>query len=113
MIVSPTLYEKLQEIGSGKLKRKTVHIYKKEDLPTNINDNKKFEYHENNMNRLNEQNNIFIRRGFSAIICQMRMTVVKKIEQCIQANEKQTDKFLIFAQDKLLQILKEKYASFE
>lgn len=109
--VSPTLYEKLQEIGSGKLKKKTVHIYTKEDLPTNINDNKKFEYHENNMNRLNEQNNIIYPSGFSAIYISNENDSFEEIEQCIQANEKQTDKFLVFVQDDLLQILKEKYDS--
>jgi len=109
--ISPSLYEKLQNCKNVKLEKKNIHIYTKEDLPTDIHANRKFEYHENNMNRLNEQNNIIYPSGFSAIYIAKETDQCEEIEQFVLANQEQTVKLLLFVNEGIIENLKEKFIS--
>lgn len=102
--VSPTLYKMLEKIDSPKLKRQQyIHLYTENDAKKVENgDNRKFQYHDNNMNRLAQNNKMIYPDAFQGIIIANQYDTAEDIINCASYNREQFDKLIVFVGNEIL-----------
>lgn len=109
--VSPSLYKKLEEIGSAKVQKGEIYVYTERDMSTNETDNRKFDYHDNNMNRLAEGNSNIYPVGFSVIYIAEEGDHLDEIKDFVAANREQALRMALFVEESMLTGLERTYGN--
>lgn len=104
---SETMYNKLKEMNTPKYRKGLVNLYTKDDIEkVQVGDNHKFDYHENNMNRLAAGNNRIYPSEFFGVIIDQSINSIENLKDCIDNNKNQFEKMFIFAeQSKYIELI--------
>lgn len=106
--VSVSLFKKLEGIKSPKLRKGQVHVYEKDELPTDSSLNRKSDYHDNNMNRLSNCNQTIYSEYHPIIFISDESDTEIDVKNVINNNVSQTKKLILFVAKKLIPLI-EKY----
>ncbi len=99
--VSESMIRELEKIKSPGFRKGRVHLYTKEELPEDARENRKYEYHDNNMNRVSNYNHTIYCEYFPIILMSGEEDTAQDIEKAITHNISQTKKMIVFVNEKV------------